>query len=227
MQNDINSEYDCSESSSYPPPSPLGLTEHESPPPHQQQPEPSDGVPTGPRTLDNNTVLGLNSPIDELKKTAQFVHGLQRATLELSNMQQDDINRLHSADPDPFLDIGDKHFIKSLRGFLSSATASETTYNNWRNLLLDCYPDDPFPSFDQMKRRIKQLSGVVPIYHDMCPDTCVGFTGPWSNCERCPVCGTDRYQPNTQEPHRQFITIPLGPVIQALYASPETAEMMH
>jgi hypothetical protein len=30
-----------------------------------------------------------------------------------------------------------------------------------------------------------------------------------------------------QEPHRQFLTISLGPVIQALYASPDTAGMMH
>ena len=225
MQNDTNNEHDCSESLAFPPP--LSPTERQSPPPHQQQPEPSDGVPIGSGSSDNDTVLGLNSPIDELKKTAQFICGLRCATLEHSNMQQDDIDRLRAADPDPFIDIGDRHFIKSLRGFLSSTTASQSTYNDWRDLLLECYPDDPFLSFDQMKRRVQQLSGVVPIYHDMCQDTCVGFTGPFTDCERCPICGTDRYRPDTREPRRQFITIPLGPVIQALYASPDTAEKMH
>jgi hypothetical protein len=142
-------------------------------------------------------------------------------------MRQDDIDRLRAADRDPHIDIEDKHFIKSLRGFLSSTGASQATYNDWRDLLLDCYPDDPFLSFDQMKRRVEQLSGIVPIYHDMCQDTCVGFTGPFSDLERCPICGTERYRSGTREPRRQFITIPLGPVIQALYASPDIAEKMH
>lgn len=237
MQN--NNEYDCSESSELPPPPPLSPPERASPPPplipperaspppHRQQPEPHDDVPTGPSPLENDTLLGLDSPIDELKKTAQFICGLRGATLEKSNMQQDNIDRLRAADPDSSFDIEDKHFVKSLRGFLSSTNAPQATYNDWRDLLLECYPDDPFLSLDQMKRRVEQLSGVVPIYHDMCKDTCVGFTGPLADCEQCPICGSDRYQTGTREPLRQFITIPLGPVIQALYASPDTAENMH
>jgi hypothetical protein len=67
MQNDINSE-------------------RQSPPLPQQQPEPSDGVPTALRSLDDNTLLGLNLLIDNLKKTARFIRGLQDATLEHSNM---------------------------------------------------------------------------------------------------------------------------------------------
>jgi hypothetical protein len=225
MQN--NNEYDCSESSELPPPPPLSPPERASPPPHRQQPEPHDDVPTGPSPLENDTLLGLDSPIDELKKTAQFICGLRGATLEKSNMQQDNIDRLRAADPDSSFDIEDKHFVKSLRGFLSSTNAPQATYNDWRDLLLECYPDDPFLSLDQMKRCVEQLSGVVPIYHDMCKDTCVGFTGPLADCEQCPICGSDRYQTGTQEPLRQFITIPLGPVIQALYTSPDTAENMH
>ncbi|KAN0111923.1 hypothetical protein V8E52_008013 [Russula decolorans] len=111
---------------------------------------------------------------------------------------------------------------------MTASFASWATYNAWRDLILDCYSDDPFLLFDQMKRHVEQLSGVVPVYHDMCQDTCVGFTGPFTDCERCcPLCGTDRYKPDTQEPCRQFVTIPLGPVIQALYALPGTAENMH
>jgi hypothetical protein len=85
MQNDINGKDDCSRSSLLPPP--LSSTECQSPPSHltQQQPELSDGVPTGPRSLDDDIVLGLNSPIDELKKTAEFICGLRGATLEHSN----------------------------------------------------------------------------------------------------------------------------------------------
>ncbi len=93
--------------------------------------------------------------------------------------------------------------------------------------MMECYPDDPFLLFNQIKRRVEQLSGVVPIFHDMCQDTYVGFTGPFVDCDRCPICGRDRYQSGTQEPNRQFITIPLGPVLQALYNLLETADNMH
>jgi hypothetical protein len=169
----------------------------------------------------------MNSSIDELKKTVQFIQALRCATLEQSNMQQDDIERLRAAEPDPRLDITNIHFVKALRIFLSTTNASQATYDAIRSTMINCYPDDPFLSFRQMKRRVEQLSGVVPISYDMCPDTCVGFTGPLADCERCPMCGKDRYRSGTREPHRQFITIPLGPVIQALYGSLETAERMH
>jgi len=142
-------------------------------------------------------------------------------------MQQEDINRLRAADPDPRLDVTDKHFVKALRAFLSTTNTSESTYNAIRSSLLECYPDDPFLSFGQVKRRVEQLSGVVPIFYDMCPDTCVGFTGPLADCDRCPMCGKERYRSGTRDPHRQFVTIPLGPVIQALYGLLETAEKMH
>lgn len=226
MPNNVNNEHDSSESSGIPPP-PSPAKRQSDIPPHEQQSGPPDAVSTGPRSVDNDIELGLNSPMDEPKKTAQFIRGLQGATLEDSNMQPDDIDRLHTADPGPRLDTEDRHFIKSLRGFLSSTGASEATYNDWHDLLLDCYPDNPFLSFNQMKRRVEQISGVVPIYHDMCQHTCVGFTGPLIDCENCPICGADRYRPDTREPCRQFVTIPLGPVIQAFYASPETAEKMH
>jgi hypothetical protein len=171
----------------------------------------------------------MNSPIDELKKTARFINALQNATLEQSNMRQEDIDRLRAAEPDPHLgsDITDRHFVKALRAFLSTTNASQATYDTFRSGMIECYPDDPFLSFRQVKRRVEQLSGVVPILNDMCPDTCVGFTGPLLNCDQCPMCGKERYRAGTKEPCRQFIIIPLGPVIQALYGSSDTADKMH
>ena len=113
MQNDITDEQDCSKSSGFP--LPLSLAKRQSKlPSHEQLPEPPDAVSTGPRSIDNNIILGLNSPMDELKKTRQFICGLQGATLEDSNMQQTDIDRLRAADLGPCLDTEDRHFIKSL-----------------------------------------------------------------------------------------------------------------
>ena len=84
-------------------------------------------------------------------------------------------------------------------------------------------------SYDQVKRQLQWLSGVVPIEYDMCPNTCIAYTGPRAPLESCPRsgCNTSRYLPGTRTARRRFSTIPIGPVIQAFYASPETAKHMH
>ena len=198
-------------------------------PPNSANATPSPPSPPhpGPHDHEPGNVPGLDSPIDELKMMAEFIKALKGATLEQSNMQPEDVERLRAADPTPVVDATDKHFVKALKTFFSTTNSSQATYNNMRSTMLECYPDDPFLSYDQMRRRVEQLSGVVPIYHDMCQDTCVAFTGPWKDCDHCPICSKPHYRPGTKEPHRQFITIPLGPVIQALYSSPETAKKMH
>ncbi|KIJ09476.1 hypothetical protein PAXINDRAFT_62827, partial [Paxillus involutus ATCC 200175] len=45
-----------------------------------------------------------------------------------------------------------------------------------------------FPSLYQIKSIISQFSGVEPVTHDMCYDSCVGFTGPFSKLDNCPEC---------------------------------------
>lgn len=58
-------------------------------------------------------VLSLDLPIDELKTMAQFIQSLKGATLEGSNMCQDNIEHLCAAEPEPLLDVMDKNFVKS------------------------------------------------------------------------------------------------------------------
>ena len=110
--------------------------------------------------------------------------------------------------------------------------ASQETYNSFRAAALARHPDNPFLSFDQMKRRVEQISGVVPITHDMCPNSCAAFTGPFRDLAECPVCSASRYnhtqpgQSSTLVLRCQFITIPIGPVLQAMHRSPENAKLM-
>ena len=143
------------------------IHDHQSPPPHQQ--EPSDGIPTGPRPHNNDMVLlGLNSSIDKLKKTAHPIDALRGATLEQSDMRQEDIDRLRAAEPGPRLDVTDKHFVMALRIFLATSNTShwQATYDAVRSAVIKCYPDDPFLSFHQMKQHVAEqlrVSGVVPM----------------------------------------------------------------
>ncbi|KAG1727415.1 hypothetical protein EDB19DRAFT_1643055, partial [Suillus lakei] len=51
------------------------------------------------------------------------------------------------------------------------------------------------PSYHNIERLIAEYTGVESIEHDMCPDTCVTFTGPFAELKNCPICDADRYDP--------------------------------
>ena len=62
----------------------------------------------------------------------------------------------------------------------------------------------------------------------MCPESCVAYTGPYDELEICPHCSTPQYiAGDNKKAQKQFSTIPIGPVIQALYSSHDIAEHMH
>ena len=45
------------------------------------------------------------------------------------------------------------------------------------------------PSYYTIEKLIFEHTGMDSIEHDMCPNTCVAFTGPYSALEHCPICG--------------------------------------
>jgi hypothetical protein len=152
---------------------------------------------------------------------------LKNATLKEGGMDLDEIGRLR--DPDlarHTLDMSDTHLVKALRHFVHSTGTSRDHYETIRKVDMAAYPGDEFLSFDQAKRRLRKLSGVVPIKHDMCTSSCAAFTGAYSELDACPYCGAPRYNANGR-PRREFTTIPIGPVLQAFYASPQIAAEMH
>src|SRR6266404_9785155 len=51
--------------------------------------------------------------------------------------------------------------------------------------------------------------------------------GPYANLTSCPRCGQSWYFPNSTCTQKHFSTIPIGPVIQSLYQSPQIADHMH
>ncbi|KAK6980866.1 hypothetical protein R3P38DRAFT_2579503, partial [Favolaschia claudopus] len=73
-----------------------------------------------------------------------------------------------------------------------------------------------------IKKKVAEWTGVVPILSHMCPNTCMAYTGPFSDRQSCTFCGTPRYDPVTGAA-REFYTMPLGPQLQALYRTPESA----
>ena len=142
-------------------------------------------------------------------------------------MDTDDILNLRN--PEPGYDLVEpSSLLRSIRHFINNTGTSRDHYNTLREIEHQHNPQDTILSFDQAKRRVRWLSGVVPIEHDMCPESCIAYTGPYGELEICPRCSTPRYiAGDNKKPQKRFSTIPVGPVIQALYGSRDIAEHMH
>jgi hypothetical protein len=185
------------------------------------QPEPLEG---------HDPEEGLRSTsihLPDLQTTQHFVDSLCTAVLESSGMHDEDINSLCNPGPEHEL-VDPSPLLWSIRHFINNLLSSRDHYEMFRCIELADNPNDPMLTFDQVKCRVRWLSGVVPLEHDMCPNTCVAYTGPYSDLEHCPRCADPCYLPGgTKKPQRRFTTMPIGPVIQAFYGSREVTERMH
>ncbi|TFK58987.1 hypothetical protein BDN72DRAFT_966192 [Pluteus cervinus] len=171
--------------------------------------------------------IGLNSAIPDIKTMAQFTSALQTAKLDTSGMLEGDIERLQNPTKDDFEVLKDNDFIFSLRSFIATTNAAKNVYDSFKVAAELHNPETDFWSFEKVKSKIEWLSGVVPIEQHMCPDSCIAYTGPYSGLDHCPFCDLPRYKDEESKlPHRTFSTIPLGPVLQSLYKSPEMAKNM-
>jgi hypothetical protein len=82
------------------------------------------------------------------------------------------------------------------------------------------------------------LTELTPIRTDMCPASCIAYTGRYENFNTCPyllsgntLCGKPRYKPRAtssgkRKPYAQVMTLPIIPTIKALYANAETSTLL-
>ena len=168
--------------------------------------------------------------ISDLKTAAEFVSHLQGATLDASGLSPSMLHRLRNCPPRP--SSLDPSTCFSIKLFMATLNSSQQTYEDVRAAILEQHPEDYILSYYEVKKAIEELTGVTSITHDMCSDTCVAFTGPFSILEHCPLCRKPRYKEQqssakkSKMPNRVFHTIPLGPQIQALRSSPDGFEDM-
>jgi hypothetical protein len=164
--------------------------------------------------------------LPQLQTTQQYLDLLQSASLDLSGMQAEDIDNLRNPGQDYTL-VEPSPLLRSICHFINNSTTSRKHYERMRTIEHRHRPDDPILSFDQVKRRVRWLSGVAPVEHDMCINSCMAFTGPHETLDACSRCKESRYILGTTKPQKHFTTIPMGPVIQAMYGSQEVADSMH
>ena len=172
--------------------------------------------------------------LEDLKITLKFIKLIHGATLDNGGLDPNTIDQLRNPIEQP-LDVGDPDLLLALRIFLATTSAAHDTYTDVMYAISERFPDSESLSHYQIKQRITQLTGISPLVHDMCINSCAGFTGPFENLMHCPICRQFRYDPipcnesngDQKIPCQTFCTFLIGPQLQTLWRNPETAEALH
>lgn len=164
-----------------------------------------------------------NPDIKELWNANRFIKALQEAKLEDCGLHPSVLERLRSP-PQEIVKLDDPMLRLSLDVYLGLDNASEDHYERVRSALLRYDPNIRLFSLDQVKRRARDISGIYPVYNDMCVNSCIAFVGPFAKLDKCPECQEPRYTSGkTMKARQQFLTNPVGPQIQAAWRSEESA----
>jgi hypothetical protein len=108
--------------------------------------------------------------LKDIKIAMEFIHILEVASLDSphSCLNEATANRLRDPPRKP-ANISDLDLRLGLIDlFLANINSSQKAYLASRDAILHRHPDDDVPSYEQMKRRIAEISGVVPIVDHMC-----------------------------------------------------------
>ncbi|KAF8510674.1 hypothetical protein BU17DRAFT_55176, partial [Hysterangium stoloniferum] len=79
------------------------------------------------------------------------------------------------------------HYICLRRGFNN---VRQTIHHSFMRLGIE---HNELSTLFQTKKKIEQITGIYSMMHDMCPNTCIAYTGPLENLNNCPKCGQSRY----------------------------------
>jgi hypothetical protein len=171
--------------------------------------------------------------VEQLKLSVDFIRALQNASLDGSGLSDDALHRIRNT-PRHALDIDDPTELLSLRHFLGASNTSQHTYANVQKVHNDTFPEQPMLSYEQARKKLEEWTGVESIVNDMCPNSCISYSGPFSSLDICPECHSSRYDTQilgssrgkTRQALQQYYTMPLGPQIQAIWRSRTGAEKM-
>ena len=200
-----------------------------------------DFQPRDQNLLTEYNDIDIVSTLEELKTAQDFISYLQVASFDHDGLDSEAKAQLKDPITEPINLEADPDLRVGIYIFLDTTNASDKTYTDVRNSVnsyiehLGIDPEEhSIPTLHSVKKKIGQLTGIHSIMTDMCPKTCIAYTGPYSSLNQCPECETPRHNPErlaassgrNKIPQRQFYTIPLGPQIQALWRNPEGAKAM-
>jgi len=163
--------------------------------------------------------------IADLHIALSFIDALKSASLDDENLDVEVLERLHHPLQELVDDI-DPDLRLSIDLFLSTSNSSQQSYTSAQEAILRRHPQDEILSYARIKSKIAKITGIVPLMYDMCINSCLTFTGPFSELSECPTCNEARFDSLTELPRQKFHTIPIGPQLQALWRSAESAQNM-
>jgi hypothetical protein len=195
---------------------------------------PEQVPPQVDRDIDLEELSDL-AQLGQLKSSLEFIRALESASLDDPDVGLDpeSLERLRNPPQEP-VDVSNPDLHLSIDLFLAVSNSSEETYTSVREAVLRRFPDVELLSLDQVKRRVAELSGVVPIVSHMCINTCLAFVGPFAQYDACPTCGESRYDlvqlaasnGKKKVPRQVFHSIPIGLQLQALWRDAESARSL-
>lgn len=149
-------------------------------------------------------------------------------------MDQDLVNRLQNPPQRPLELDNDPDLLYSLEVFLAVGNASQATYEAVCRAGLRCFSGVKILTYEQVKCRLADITGIHSIKHHICVNHCLTFMGPFKDDETCRRCGEPCYDPKIlvanhgkkKVPRQEFYTITIGPQLQALSRSVESATNM-
>jgi hypothetical protein len=190
----------------------------------------NETAPRDPDVIDDTTNPSTNPPslLENIRIAQEFIDEIKCATLENGKLESSVIERLRTPEEET-IDISHPDTKLSLQLFLAMEHASEAVYNAVRDAIHVHSPKIEILSLHSVKKLVAKITGVISVSDDMCFNSCLAFTGPFSHLQACPVCGEPRYDPiqlnlkRKNIPRKEQCTILLGPQIQALRRSETSA----
>ncbi|KAF8584056.1 hypothetical protein K439DRAFT_1647026 [Ramaria rubella] len=127
-----------------------------------------------------------------LIQSQNFIRVLENTLLNNGDLSEEQLEHLHNPPQEVFF-VNDPNELYSLKQYLAAQNASQHTYIEFQGNHNSQYPDDPMLFHSQIKSKVAQWSGVEPMVHDMYPNSCIAYTGPFSELEGCPRCLSSRW----------------------------------
>ncbi|KAF9256992.1 hypothetical protein L218DRAFT_880570 [Marasmius fiardii PR-910] len=162
-----------------------------------------------------------------MKVSLFFIEKLEQASLEskVEPLSVLFLDRLRNPPTSP-LKIDDPGIRLSIELFLSNSRASDDKYTEACQAVSRAFPEAELLSLHEV---IEELSGITPIWRDMCPNSCMAYTGPFFHLEHCSWCGENRYRlvGQKQTARQHFPTIPIGGILQAMNRTVDGADAMN
>ncbi|KAF9219048.1 hypothetical protein BS17DRAFT_687295, partial [Gyrodon lividus] len=120
---------------------------------------------------------------------------LRNASLEdaVSKLDEAALQRIQNP-PQTTLQINASEICHSISTYLALKHSAQNAYEHVHHSNHVNYPDCAnMLSFSKVKCTIAEYTGFEKIQNDMCPNTCLAYTGPYEHLQLCLKCNTSHW----------------------------------